>query len=510
MSSTTPPHPAEKRLHELWTEFVDLHAAEALLHWDQETKMPAGGNGPRGEILATLAALKHRCLVSSELHDVIEQCAENAASGSPLAAQVRAARHAVDRAVKVPERLNRALAEARTVSLDTWQRARRESDFSLYEESLRQMVALKREEAAAIATGGSLYDTMIDGYEPGARSSQLAVLFAELTEALAPLVRAVAETGFTVDESPVLGSYPGDLQAALGRRAAAAIGFDFDAGRLDKSVHPFCIRVHRGDVRMTCRYREDDFRPGLFGILHESGHCLYEQGMPEAWHRTPVDDSSSLGVHESQSLLWENHVGRSRGFLRWFVPVLREIFPEAPSIDADRLWPMLHTVRPSLIRVDADETTYNLHIAVRFEIERALFGEGDVDLEVAELPEAWNERYERYLGIRPANDAEGVLQDIHWAHGSFGYFPTYTLGMLGAAQLFAAARRDLGNLDEAFAAGQFRPLLDWLRERVHRHGRLLSPGEIFESATGRPLEVTDFLAGLRRDAEAVYGVGTDL
>ncbi len=266
------------------------------------------------------------------------------------------------------------------------------------------------------------------------------------------------------------------------------------------------MRIHGDDVRMTYRYQEDDFRPCLFGILHEAGHGLYEQGLPSAWRRTPIDDAVSLGIHESQSLLWENHVGRSRGFWRWLAPRFRETFPDAAAFDAERLWPALHTVKPSLVRVDADEATYNLHIAVRFELELELFGASGAPLEVAELPAAWNERYESYLGIRPPGDDDGVLQDIHWAQGSFGYFPTYTLGTLTSAQLFAAARRDLGDLDAAFAGGEFRPLLEWLRERVHRHGCLYSSAELVARATGRPLGTEDLLEHLRSHAEAVYGV----
>ncbi len=497
---TEPQSPAEQRLYELWSEYCDLKAAEALLEWDQETHLPPRAHGTRGEVLATLAALKHRRLTSPELGDALAACAEEAADGSVLAAQVRAARRLVDRAVKVPERLLKEIAAARSVGLGAWQEARRASDFSLFAAPLARLLALRREEAAAVSEGGEAYDALLDRYEPGGRAAELAPLFRDLTRTLAPLVRAVAESGVTADESPALGSFPGKRQIDVGRRVASAFGFDFDAGRLDESTHPFCVRIHRHDVRMTYRYQEDDFRPGLFGVFHETGHCLYEQGLPAVWHRTPLGDSVSMGIHESQSLLWENHVGRSRGFWRWLTPSFREAFPRAA--DADAIWPTLHTVKPSLIRVDADEATYNLHIAVRFELETALFAG---ELEVPDLPRAWEERYESYLGVRPQTDAEGVLQDIHWSHGSFGYFPTYTLGMLTAAQLFAAAGRDLGDLDAAFAAGEFGPLLDWLRRNVHEKGRFYTAGELVERATGRPLETEDFVRQLRRNAEAVYG-----
>lgn len=502
--------PAEARLYELWAEFRDLHAAAGLLDWDRETLVPPRGRAVRGEVAGTLAAFEHRCLTSPELTDVLAECAAAAEPGSVLAAQVRAARHAVDRATRVPERLLRELAVAENTAFTAWEEARAKADFGLFARPLARLVELRREQAEALADGGSLYDALLDAYEPGAKSEALIPLFRRLTDALSPLVRAVAESGVSVDESPGRFPFPGERQVELGRRLAADIGFDFSAGRLDASTHPFCIGIHRGDVRMTYRFDETDFRTGLFGILHEAGHGLYEQGLPEGFHKTPVDDSESLGIHESQSLLWENHVGRSRGFWRYALPILREIHPAAPDLDSEEFWPSLHVVRPSFIRVDADETTYNLHIAIRFELELALFGEGDAgDLATDDLPGAWNELYRRHLGIEPADDAEGVLQDVHWSHGSFGYFPTYTLGTMASAQLFAAARRDLGDLDAAFTAGEFGPLLAWLRERVHRRGRLLTSAELIEEATGRPLDAEDLLAHLRRHAAEVYGVAAD-
>lgn len=495
---------AERRLYELWSELSDLEAAETLLEWDLETLLPDRAHETRGEVLATVAAYKHRCLISPELRDVLDECAGQAEEGSVLAAQVRAARREVDRAVKVPERLKREIAAARSTALAAWQAARAAADFSVFEQPLARTIELRREEGAAIAGAGDPYDALLDRYEPGARSAELRPLFSALVDTLAPLVETVAGCG-EVDDSLALGHFPGDRQVELGRRVAAAFGYDFGAGRLDAAPHPFCVRIHRRDVRMTYRFQEDDFRPCLFGIFHECGHGLYEQGLPEAWHRTPVDDAVSLGIHESQSLLWENHVGRSRGLWRWLVPLFREIFPEAARFEVDDVWPVLHTVKPSLIRVDADETTYNLHVAIRFELELELFHDG---LAISDLPEVWNERYAHYLGVRPADDAEGVLQDIHWAQGSFGYFPTYTLGMLTAAQLAAAARRDHGDLDAAFAAGEFGVLLGWLRERLHGHGRRYTAAELIERATGRPLDAGDFVAYLRRNAEAVYGVAS--
>ncbi|MCP4661450.1 MAG: carboxypeptidase M32 [bacterium] len=492
---------AEQRLYALWAECRDLQATEDLLHWDQETYMPERGHTGRGKLMATVAGLKHRCLTSPELQEALRTCAETAAEGSLLAAQIRCARYEVDRAVRIPEKLAREIAEAKTAGLVAWERARAAADFAQFHQPLQRLVRLRREEAAAIAPDGNAYDALLDYWEPGATEAELQPLFARLREELSPLVQTVVSSGVEVDESPVRGRFPGDRQLALGRRAAAAIGFDFAAGRLDPSTHPFCIGAHPDDVRLTYRFQEDDFRPSLFGILHEAGHGLYEQGLAAEWQRTPIGDAVSMVVHESQSRLWENHVGRSRGFWRWALPHYRDAFPDAPQVDVDSLWPALHTVKPSLIRVEADEATYNLHIVVRFEIERDLIAGR---IEVGDLPEVWNDRYEELVGIRPPDAAAGVLQDIHWGQGSFGYFPTYTLGNLAAAQLFAAAGRELGDLEAAFAEGEFGPLLDWLRTRIHHPGGRYTASELIARTTGKALAPDDLLDHLRQTTEQAY------
>ncbi len=493
---------AEARLYELWGEIRDLTAAGDLLEWDQEVNMPAAGVESRGKAVATLAGLRHRALTSPELREVIDACGEAAPEGSALAAQVRCARHDVDRASKVPGELAREIAEARVTGLETWRQAREAADFSLFAGSLEHLIELKRRQAAAIEPRGNAYDALLQGFEPGISEADLVPLFDELKQALIPLVRSVVASGVTVDETPAAGDFPADRQRSFGRDLAAAIGFDFDSGRLDEATHPFCIGIGSGDVRMTWRYDLADFRPAVFGILHESGHGLYEQGLPATTRRTPAGESVSLGVHESQSRLWENHVGRSRGFWRWALPRYREAFPGAPPAGGDRIWPLLHTVKPSLIRVEADEATYNLHVVARFEVERAIFAG---DLEVQDLPAAWDDLYQELLGIRPANAAEGLLQDIHWSQGMFGYFPTYTLGTMAAAQLFAAAERDLGDLEAAFAAGEFSGLLAWMQRHVHHHASRYQAGELIERATGKPLAADDLLLYLRETAREVYG-----
>jgi len=495
----------EETLLRLWGEIADLAAAAELLGWDQETCMPPRGQEGRGRVLATLAGLRHERLTAPALWDALEACAAAAEPGTPLAAMVRDARRQVERARRVPGDLARALAETQSRALARWQEARRQDDFSLFQEDLEAILRLKREEAADLAEEGQgLYDALLDEYEPGTREAALEPLFRRLREALAPLVQAVADSGRVVDESPARGRFPRDDQLAFGRMVAERMGFDFQAGRLDASTHPFCSGFHPGDVRLTWRWQEDDFRPALFGIMHEAGHGLYEQGLPLEWQRTPIGGAVSLGVHESQSRLWENQVGRSRAFWEWALPRLRERFPGCAATSVDVLWPALNVVRPSFIRVEADQVTYNLHIALRFGLEQALFRGS---LEVADLPEAWNEASEELLGIRPRTAAEGVLQDIHWAMGAFGYFPTYTLGNLVAAQLHARAREEFGDLDALLARGELEPLRDWLRERVHRHGSRWRAPELVERATGRPLGVEDFLEHVRGLVRDVYGVG---
>ncbi|MEM9595244.1 MAG: carboxypeptidase M32, partial [Acidobacteriota bacterium] len=377
-----------------------------------------------------------------------------------------------------------------------------EADFSKFERELAELVALRREEAAALAPGGSPYDAMLDRFEPGATEAALVPLFDSLGAALTPLLERVRDRGLEVDESPVLGDFDPEGQRRLGVHAATAFGFDFERGRLDATAHPFCVALTRSDVRLTWRWQRDDLRPALFGILHEAGHGLYEQGLPREWWRQPLGDPGSLGIHESQSRLWENHVGRSEGFWRWLWPTFTDAFPEhAAGTDPAAMWAALHTARPSLIRVEADEATYNQHVIVRFELERRLFRG---DLQVPELPEAWDTLYREVLGLSAPDAADGVLQDIHWSQGMFGYFPTYTLGSMISAQLFAAAERDLGPQEDAFEAGEFSPLLAWLRDRIHRHGGRFPAAELVQTATGRPLSADDLLRHLTSNLERAY------
>ncbi|MSR61420.1 MAG: carboxypeptidase M32 [Planctomycetes bacterium] len=492
------------RLHALWGEIADLSHVSSLLSWDQETHMPRRGGAARAQLMATLAGVRHAKLVAPELGETVERCAERAEPGSALAAEVREARRILHRVTRLSERLARAKAEAAAQGHEAWAAARAARDFALFRPALERLVALAREEAGLLSRPGDApYDVLLDEYEPGARAADVARWLGDLRRELAPLVAAAAHSARRPAARAASGSFPRAAQLAFARDVAERFGFDFERGRLDEAPHPFCSGFGPDDVRLTWRCDEHDFRPALFGILHEAGHGLYEQGLPAAWQRTPLGDAVSLGVHESQSRLWENMVGRSASFWRWALPRFQETCPGARALTHETLLPLLHSCEPSLIRVEADQGTYDLHVCVRFELERALFAG---ELEVAELPTAWDEAYAATLGLRAGDANAGVLQDIHWSMGAFGYFPTYTLGNLIAAQLFAAARRELGDLDLLFERGEFRPLLEWLREHVHRHGSFYSATELVERASGKPLSSADYLAQRRADAAEYYGV----
>jgi carboxypeptidase Taq len=492
-----------KRFYELWGEIYDLYTAEEMLRWDQETMMPTTGHDRRGPVVATIAGLRHRLVTAPELRAAVEAGLEQADPQSLDREQLVIALREIERATRIPERLVQALAAASSAGVQTWQRARTEKSFALFAPALERIVELRREEAQIRGVGDHPYDGLLDEYEPGLRTARLTPLFDTLAKEMAAMVEAAAGSGVDVDESVALGTFPHEAQREFGLWAARQIGFDFDRGRLDLSAHPFCTGLDPGDVRLTWRYRGNDFRPGLFGILHEAGHGMYEQGLPVELRRTPLGLVRSSSIHESQSRLWENQVGRHRGFWAFATERFREHFPAAATAGEEELWRAVNRVAPGPIRVDADEITYIPHILVRFRLEVALIGG---ELSVADLREAWNEGYRELLGIDLRDDAEGVLQDIHWATGLFGYFPTYALGSLASAQLFAAAQRDLGDLGRQFSRGELAGLLQWLREHVHRHGCRYTADELLERATGSPLVPEPFLEYARGKVDALYGV----
>lgn len=484
-------------------EIGQLGATSALLNWDAETYMPAKGLATRAEQLSLLAALAHDRLTDPALGELLDQLADR--NDDPVVVtNVRETRREYDRAVKVPRALVRRIAEVSMIAKDAWAKARERSAFDQFAPHLEELLDLKRQVADAVGYDGERYDALLDEYEPGATAAELTALFESLRGPLAEWVRVLGEAKCGPDGTVLSRRYPVEPQRLWCRQTAELMGFDFEAGRLDVSTHPFCSGTCPGDVRLTTRYDEHHFSSAVFGTMHEAGHGLYEQGLPIEHVFTPAGQSVSLGIHESQSRLWENMVGRGRAFWDRYYEQCRVAFPEALSdVSVDAFYGAVNIVRPSMIRVEADEVTYNLHIILRFEIERDLVSGR---LAVRDVPQAWNAKMQSLLGITPTSDAEGCLQDIHWSMGAFGYFPTYTLGNLYAAQFYAAADRAIPDLAGHIRSGNFAPLRDWLRTNVHHHGQRYRAAELVERITGGPLSIEPFMAYLRAKFLPVYGL----
>jgi carboxypeptidase Taq len=480
---------------------ADLDQALALLGWDQHTYMPAGGVDARGRQSATLAGLRHEHLVDDRLHDLLGALAGAGLSGDD-AALVREARRQVDRARRVPADLVTRLALQGARGQAVWAGARAANDFAAFAPELRAAIALQRERAAALGDGDP-YDVLHDLYERGSTAARVAAVFAPLRTEVKALLDAVRGSSRAPDLDVLARPVPEAAQEAFAVEVVRAFGFDFARGRLDRTVHPFAQRVGPGDVRITTRYRRDRFATALFGTLHESGHGMYEQNLPAAEGRSPLGASVSLGVHESQSRLWENLVGRGRPFWSWAYPRLRAQAPGTfDDVDLGRFVFAINAVRPSLIRVEADELTYHLHVMLRFELEQQLIS-GTLD--VADLPGTWAEE-SAALGLPvPPDDREGCLQDVHWSAGMFGYFPTYTLGTLLSVQLWDALGRAVPDRDAHLAAGEFAPVFEWLVANVHAHGSRYAPEELVERATGAPLSADAYVRYARAKFGGLYG-----
>ncbi|MFN2371476.1 MAG: carboxypeptidase M32 [Candidatus Krumholzibacteriia bacterium] len=493
------------RFLQLVHEVHDLGSAMGLLEWDQEIMMPPRGVQGRARVRATVAALMHDRMVDEELGGLTAELGADPGALDPWArANLRELKRQRDRAVKVPRQLVADLAREGSLAQQAWVEARSKDDWPRFAPHLARLVDLKRREAQAVGYATEPYDALLDEYEPGARAADLAQLFAQLRDGLVPILDALREAPHPPVDAPWRGDFAAAEQEQLGRAVLAAMGYDFAAGRLDVSPHPFTQGLGPGDVRITTRYDAADLRPALYATMHEGGHALYELGLPAEHAGEPVGSAVSLGIHESQSRLWENLVGRSRPFVAWLAPQLAGIWPAAyGGIDPEALYRAANTVRPSLIRIEADEVTYNLHIILRLEIERALVA-GEV--EVDGLPSLWREKVKAYLGLDVPSDREGVLQDIHWSFGLFGYFPTYALGNLYASQLFAAARRHLPDLDAQLARGELGGLLGWLQANVHGPGSLYPAGELCVRVTGQELSPAPFLAHVRAKFGDVYGI----
>jgi carboxypeptidase Taq len=480
-----------------------LGSCAAVLGWDERVYMPRGGAGLRGDQMGLLARLTHEMVTDPRVGELLA-AAEAEALSPDEAVNVRELRRARDRAVKLPKSLVEELARTTTRAQGEWQEARAASDFARFRPWLEKVVALKRQEAEAVGFTGHPYDALLDEYEPGATTAEITRVFAGLSAALVPLVGEILARQPATDGSVLRRDYDVARQREFGTSAARAIGFDFEAGRLDTTTHPFCSGVGPGDCRITTRYNPRNFAESFFGTLHETGHGLYEQGLPAEHFGTPLGTAASLGVHESQSRLWENQVGRGRPFWEHFFPKARSAFPALAEVSPDTFLAAVNRVERSYIRVEADEATYNLHIILRFELEQALL---TGDLTAADVPAAWDAKFKAMFGLEVPDAARGCLQDIHWSMGGIGYFPTYTLGNLLAAQFMDSARSQLGGLDDDFRRGEFGRLLGWLRENIYRHGQRYRSGELCERVTGRPLSHAAFIDYLRGKFISPAGVG---
>jgi carboxypeptidase Taq len=492
---------------ELKTRLGEIHylgRAKALFDWDERTMMPPGGAEGRADQVAALVRVGHERLASDELGLLLEELepfGEELRYDSDEASLIRVAKRDHQKARRVPIELRAEIARAASIGEHAWREAKKRSEFELFLPHLERNVYLSLRYVHCFEREDP-YDPLLDDYEPGMKTGEIAAVLNDLKEALLPLVGELSERAAGVDDSFLRKSFPVDAQRRVVRRLLGDLPMPHDSWRLDETTHPFQMSLSPTDVRLTTRYDEQDLQMSVFAALHEYGHGLYENGVDPALDGTPLARPNSLGLHESQSRMWENLVGRSLPFWRRNYGLFEESFPnELEGVGAEGFFRAVNKVKPSLIRIEADELTYDLHILLRFELERELV-EGN--LEPRDLPGAWNERVQSYLGIEVPDDAHGVLQDVHWSAGEFGYFPTYSLGNVIAAQLWQAAREALPDLDRQIETGDYEPLREWLRDNVHRHGRKYSAAEVVERVTGRPIEVGPYIQYLKEKFSELY------
>lgn len=504
---TSSHHATYDKLCRFVHETALLQSTEALLGWDERCLLPAAAAEHRAEQMTLLTGLVHQRQTDRRLGDWLTELADSPLATDPTSetgATIRQLKRQYEKKTKLPQKLVEELTRTSVLGQQVWQTARQADDFPSFAALLQKTIELKREQAQAIGYEESLYDPLLDDYEPDEQTANLKRVLGALREELVPLVAEIRESGRSPRLDILHRHFPVDAQAKFSRDVASKIGFDFARGRLDITAHPFCTAPGPHDCRITTRYEERNFSCAFFGTLHEAGHGIYDQGLPPGYFGLPPGEAVSMGIHESQSRMWENLVGRNRAFWTHFYPAAQAMFPAAlGDVALDDFCFAINAVRPSLIRIEADEATYNLHILIRFELEQDLLADS---LAVHDLPDAWKEKYRSYLGVEPPNDADGVLQDIHWSAGLFGYFPTYSLGNLYAAQFFAQADRELGGLSEQFAVGQFEPLRDWLAAKIHQHGQRYTAAQLVEQNTGQPLSHEPLLAHLRAKLAPLYSL----
>lgn len=499
----------QEKFNALKSKLNDVHnlrRAASVLGWDQQTNMPPGGVSARAEQLATLEKLAHQMFTSDEIGTLLAELSEaNFDYDSDEASLIRVAQRDFDKARKLPPELVEEMSRTFSLGQQIWTKARAEKDFSQFWEILTKIVDLNIQAAEAFGYEDCIYDALLDQYEPDMKTADVAEVFSELKATLVPLVQAIVENKDAVDDSVLKQEFDEQAQWNFGLIPLQAIGFDMQRGRQDKSAHPFTTNFSVNDVRVTTRISKDFFSPAFFGTMHEGGHALYEQNVSPDLDGTLLGDGTSLGVHESQSRMWENIVGRSKPFWQFYYPRLQEFFPgQLTNTGLNTFYRAVNKVEPGYIRVEADEVTYNLHIFLRFELEQDLLTRR---LKVADLPDAWNAKMEAYLGLTPPDDAIGVMQDIHWSSGAIGYFPTYTLGNVLSLQFYSQTLKDIPDLPKQFACGEFDPLLDWFRDKIHRHGRKFTANELIKRVTGAErIEAGPYLSYIKQKYSEIYNL----
>jgi carboxypeptidase Taq len=508
-TATLPKHYID--LCTLKKEAGTLGSVAALVGWDQETYMPHGGARARAEQSSLLARLIHERASSPKIGELLDQCESDSSLNDPTSehgANLREMRRDYDKATKLPSDLVANLAKAQSEAQDVWKVARAKNDFKSFVPALTTVMDLTKEKASCLKTDehNELYDALLGEYEPAAKATEIAAVFEPLRDRLSAFIAELRDNGTAPRVDFLQREIPVEKQHAFGQAVTAAFGFDYDKGRLDTTTHPFCSGFGPGDTRMTTRYSPTNFPDAIGSTMHECGHGLYEQGIPKesGLFGTPLTEAISLGIHESQSRMWENMVGRSKAFWTWALPLANKHFDGAYSdIDVETFTKAMNTATPSFIRVESDESTYNLHVMLRFELERAMLAG---DLSIKDLPEAWNTKFKDFLGLDVPDDATGCLQDVHWSFGLVGYFPTYSLGNLNAAQMWETINEQIPDLDDQIARGEFSALLNWTRENIHQHGRRYTASETIERATGKPLESDPLMRHLESRVRPAYGL----
>ncbi len=498
---------AYRKLLDWSKKIYTLDGILELLEWDQRCYIPEKGNENRSEQIAFITKLKHELIRNPQVEEWIDTVSSKIDSldysREDVLANIREWKRWHVRAVKVPTELAKKLAEVTSIAESVWAKAKEDNDWNLFKPHLSEIFKLKKEEADAIGYANDPYDPLLDYFEPEMTVDKFKKIIEDLISHIKDILSNIASSEKDIDDSFFCRRFPIQIQKKFIHMIATRIGYDFSAGRLDKTVHPFTVSIGKGDVRIAIRYDEHDLRTGLFSAIHEIGHALYDQGLDPENIYTPLGMPLSLGLHESQSRFWENIVARSKGFWMFFYPRLLQNFPILADIPLNTFWKGTNKIKPSLIRTEADELTYMFHIILRFEIEHCLISG---ELTVEELPDVWNSKMVEYLGIKPTNYTLGLLQDVHWSAGLIGYFPTYLLGSIYAVQLSKSIERELGSIDELCSKGMFRSILEWLRNKIHRNGCRYTPAELIKRATGSYPSAHFFVEYISSKVEKIYGV----